>query len=73
MKKQLNITGMSCGHCVSHVKSALEDIDAVSLAEVSLEDHRADVTASSDVPDEALVAAVVGAGYEAEVLPLMRS
>jgi len=69
MKKQLNITGMSCGHCVSHVKSALEDIDAVSLAEVSLEDHRADVTASSDVPDEALVAAVVGAGYEAEVRP----
>jgi Cu2+-exporting ATPase len=67
MKKQLNITGMSCGHCVSHVKSALEDIDAVSLAEVSLEDHRADVTASSEVPDEALVAAVVGAGYEAEV------
>ena len=58
---------MSCGHCVSHVKSALEDIDAVSLAEVSLEDHRADVTASSEVPDEALVAAVVGAGYEAEV------
>ncbi len=69
MKKQLNITGMSCGHCVSHVKSALEDIDAVSLAEVSLEDHRADVTASSEVPDEALVAAVVGAGYEAEVRP----
>ncbi len=67
MKKQLNITGMSCGHCVSHVKSALEDIGAVSLAEVSLEDHRADVTASSEVPDEALVAAVVGAGYEAEV------
>ena len=67
MKKQLNVTGMSCGHCVSHVKSALEGIDGVSLAEVSLEDHRADVTASSEVPDEALVAAVVGAGYEAEV------
>jgi copper chaperone CopZ len=67
MNKQLNVTGMSCGHCVSQVKSALEDIDAVSLAEVSLEDHRADVTASSEVPDEALVAAVVGAGYEAEV------
>jgi Cu2+-exporting ATPase len=67
MNKRLNITGMSCGHCVSHVKSALEDIDGVSLAEVSLEDHRADVTASGEVPDEALVAAVVVAGYEAEV------
>ena len=67
MNKQLNVTGMSCGHCVSHVKSALEDIDGVSLAKVSLKDHRADVTASSEVPDEALVAAVVGAGYEAEV------
>lgn len=67
MKKQLNITGMTCGHCVSHVKSALEDIEGVSLAEVSLEDHQADVTSASEVPDEALVAAVVGAGYEAEV------
>ena len=67
MNKQLNITGMSCGHCVSHVKSALEEVDGVSLADVSLEKHQADVTFSSEVTDEALVAAVEGAGYEAEV------
>ncbi len=67
MNKQLNITGMSCGHCVSHVKSALEEVEGVSLADVSLEEHRASVAFSSEVADEALVAAVAGAGYGAEV------
>jgi len=32
MTKTLAITGMSCGHCVSHVKSALEDLEGVTLA-----------------------------------------
>ena len=27
MTKTLTITGMSCGHCVGHVKSALEGLD----------------------------------------------
>ena len=67
MNKQLNITGMSCGHCVSHVKSALEEVEGVSLADVSLEEHRANVAFLSEVPDETLIAAVAGAGYGAEV------
>ena len=67
MNKQLNITGMSCGHCASHVKSALEEVEGVSLADVSLEEHRANIAFSSEVADEALVAAVAGAGYGAEV------
>jgi Cu2+-exporting ATPase len=58
---------MSCGHCVSHVKSALEGIEGVSQAEVSLENHEAEVTLSDEVVDSDLIAAVEGAGYEAEV------
>jgi len=67
MNKKLEITGMSCGHCVSHVKSALEGVEGVSQADVSLENHEADVTLSDQVIDADLIAAVEGAGYQAEV------
>ena len=67
MNKKLEITGMSCGHCVSHVKSALEGVEGVSQAEVSLENHEAEVTLSDQVVDADLIAAVEAAGYQAEV------
>ncbi len=67
MNKKLEISGMSCGHCVSHVKSALESIEGVSQAEVSLENHEAEVTLSDQVVDADLIAAVEQAGYQADV------
>ena len=67
MTKKLEITGMSCGHCVSHVKSALEGVEGVSQADVSLENHEAEVTLSDPVVDADLIAAVEAAGYQAEV------
>ena len=67
MNKKLEITGMSCGHCVSHVKSALEGVEGVSQADVSLENHEAKVTLSDQVVDADLIAVVEAAGYQAEV------
>lgn len=67
MTKTLAISGMSCGHCVSHVKSALESVEGVTVAEVSLEGHRADLTLTLDVGDDTLIAAVEQAGYQAVV------
>ena len=67
MTRNLKISGMSCAHCVSHVKSALEGIEGVSQADVSLENHEAEVTLSDEVVVADLIAAVEGAGYEAEV------
>jgi Cu2+-exporting ATPase len=67
MNKKLEITGMSCGHCVSHVKSALDGVEGVSQADVSLENHEAEVTLSDQVVDADLIAAVEAAGYQAEV------
>jgi copper chaperone CopZ len=67
MNKKLKISGMSCGHCVSHVKSALEDIEGVSRSDVSLENQEADVTLSDEVLDADLISAVEAAGYQAEV------
>ncbi len=63
---KLKISGMTCGHCVSHVKSALEGIDGVSQADVSLENHEADVTLSDQVAAADLIAAVEAAGYQAD-------
>ena len=67
MSKKLKISGMTCGHCVSHVKSALEGMEGVSEADVSLENNEAEVTLSGEVIDADLVAAVEAAGYQAEV------
>ena len=67
MTRTLNVTGMMCQHCVAHVTKALEGVAGVSSVSVSLEDGTATVEAAEDVTDEALVAAVVDAGYEAEI------
>ena len=67
MTRTLNVTGMMCQHCVAHVTKALEGVAGVSSVSVSLEDGTATVEAAEDVTDEALVAAVVDAGYEAGV------
>jgi Cu2+-exporting ATPase len=67
MEKTINVTGMMCDHCVAHVKKALEDVDGVSKAEVSLEKNNAVVEAADTVTDQQLIDAVVGAGYEAAI------
>lgn len=67
MTKTLNVTGMMCQHCVAHVKKALEGVDGVSSVDVNLEAGTATVEAAEGVADDALVAAVVDAGYEAAV------
>ncbi len=60
--KTLKIEGMSCGHCVSHVDAALRGVPGVTGVEVSLEGKCAEVQGTAS--DDALKAAVTGAGYE---------
>jgi copper chaperone len=38
---ELNVTGMTCDHCVHAVTSAVKDVDGVAEAEVSLENKSA--------------------------------
>ena len=61
---ELNITGMTCDHCVNAVTGALKDVDGVTDAVVSLDEKRATVTAES-VDIAKLIAAVEEEGYEA--------
>lgn len=67
MEKKLNVEGMSCQHCVAHVTQALEAVEGVSRVEVSLENASAIVEFDGAVSDEALIAAVKNAGYEASI------
>jgi len=62
MKKILTVEGMSCGHCVMHVKSALQDVPGVTAVEVDLLKKSATVEGPA-LDDAKLNAAVVDAGY----------
>ncbi len=62
---RLEVTGMSCNHCVAAVKGALEKVKGVQVATVDLAHGTATVTGSAD--PTALVAAVQEQGYRAEV------
>ena len=58
---------MSCNHCVASVRKALEGLDGVREADVSLDDKKVRVELDKDLADEALVKAVEDAGYTAKV------
>lgn len=64
MKKEIKIEGMSCGHCVKRVENALKDLDGVVQVAVSLEENKAVVELSLDIPDAVLREAVDDAGYD---------
>jgi len=57
------IEGMTCDHCVKAVTKALEDVEGVESAEVSLAAGNAVV--SGDAKPEDLIAAVQEEGYRA--------
>ena len=63
-RKAIDIRGMTCAHCAQAVKQALEKVDGVAVAAVSIERGAARVGMERDVSDEALQEAVRGAGYK---------
>jgi copper chaperone CopZ len=64
MKRTIRIEGMSCMHCKMRVENALKAVPGVKNAVVDLGKGTADVTASDNVLNESLSAAVRKAGYE---------
>lgn len=61
----VNVNGMNCNHCKMAVEKALNSVDGVVSAEVSLEAKNAKVVLSKDVDDNALLNVVNEAGFEA--------
>lgn len=64
IKKQISITGMTCQHCVKHVKEALQQIQGVKKVDVSLAAGQANVIIADDVTDDMMKQAVEEAGYQ---------
>ncbi len=63
---KLDITGMTCDHCVRAVTNAVQDVDGVTKAAVSLETKSAVVEGDAfDV--DAILEAISEEGYEAAI------
>jgi copper chaperone len=66
-KTTLTVRGMTCNHCVSSVRSALEETPGVRSARVDLEKEEAVVDYDDALASPRELATVVAqAGYEAE-------
>ena len=64
MEKTIYIEGMMCPHCSGRVQGILEGMEEIASAVVSHETGTAVVTLAAEISDEALTAAVEGAGYK---------
>lgn len=61
----VNVNGMNCNHCKMAVEKALNSVDGVVSAEVSLEAKNAKVVLSKDIDENALLNVVNEAGFQA--------
>ena len=64
MKKNMKIEGMMCPHCEARVREVIAGISGVTSVEVSHVSGTAQLDCAESVTDEALRAAVEGAGYK---------
>jgi len=69
-RTELRLAGLTCNNCVRRVTEAIQSAPGVSRAAVTLESGRASVHWAAQAPANvaAVLQAVKGAGYEAQVL-----
>ncbi|HCW03857.1 MAG TPA: heavy metal transport/detoxification protein [Clostridium sp.] len=61
MAKKIIIEGMSCGHCVKHVTTALEEL---GLSKVTVDLDSKSALIEGEVSDQAIKAAIEDVGYD---------
>lgn len=59
----ITVSGMTCGHCVSHVTQALEGLAGVSGVSIELERGAVTIESAAELDPAEITAAVVAAGY----------
>jgi len=64
MNKRIYIEGMSCNHCVMHVKNALLENIKIKEVEVSLEGKYAKIIINEEISKEEIVKIITDLGYE---------
>ena len=67
---ELEVTGMTCGHCAQRVTEAIQSVPGVGSATVSLEAGQAQVRWLADAgrDAEAVIQAIGKAGYKAGII-----
>lgn len=64
-KKELKVSGMTCGHCRAAVETALKTLDGVNSVDVDLKTGRVLVDyEEGKAAEQELMDAVKNAGYE---------
>ena len=64
---ELSITGMTCDHCVHAITTAVQDVEGVKSATVSLEEKSA-VVEGEELDAAKIIAAIEEEGYGASVV-----
>lgn len=62
---EYQVTGMSCGHCEVAIRGEVSHVPGVDSIEVSARTGRLVVTSAGPIDDDAILAAVDEAGYQA--------
>lgn len=64
MQTTINVSGMTCGHCVSAVTMELSLLTSVTEVEVDLESGQVTITSDAALDEAQIAAAIDEAGYE---------
>jgi len=64
MQTTINVSGMTCGHCVSAVTMELSLLASVTEVEVDLESGQVTITSDAALEQARLATAIDEAGYE---------
>ena len=64
MQTTINVSGMTCGHCVSAVTMELSLLPSVTEVDVDLESGQVTITSDTALEQVQLATAIDEAGYE---------
>ena len=64
MQTTINVSGMTCGHCVSAVTMELSLLPSVTEVDVNLESGEVTITSDAALEQAQLATAIDEAGYE---------
>ena len=64
MQTTINVSGMTCGHCVSAVTMELSLLPSVTEVEVDLETGQVTITSDTAMDQTQVATAIDEAGYE---------
>ncbi|HEY9310212.1 MAG TPA: heavy-metal-associated domain-containing protein [Microbacterium sp.] len=65
VQAEYKVTGMSCGHCEASVRGEVSKLAGVEDVQVSAASGTLTIVASTELADDAVIAAVDEAGYSA--------